>query len=113
MKKDEHKFQRFETLSDIHRAFSLPAPKHPLISLINNVSDDSGAIMPAGTHVLGFYKISYKTNLRGKIKYGQGYYDFDEGGMLFASPGQVMGAADNEPAVCSVFTLLIHPDFLL
>jgi AraC-like DNA-binding protein len=64
-------------------------------------------------HVLGFYKISYKPKLFGKLKYGQGYYDFDEGGLLFASPGQVVGTTDNETRVCSEYTLLIHPDFFL
>jgi AraC-like DNA-binding protein len=62
---------------------------------------------------LGFYKISYKPKLSGKVKYGQSYYDFDEGGLLFASPGQIIGRFDNEPAVCSEYTLLIHPDFFL
>ena len=49
----------------------------------------------------------------GKLRYGQGYYDFDEGGLLFASPGQVIGNTHNEARVCSELTLLIHPDFFL
>lgn len=32
---------------------------------------------------------------------------------MFAAPGQVIGGADNEGAVCSEYTLLVHPDFLL
>jgi AraC family transcriptional regulator, transcriptional activator of pobA len=63
--------------------------------------------------VLGFYKISYKPKLNGKLKYGQSYYDFDEGGLLFASPGQIIGSNDNDASVCSEYTLLIHPDFFL
>ena len=80
---------------------SMPATVHP----------------PAQPHVLAFYKISYKPRLGGKLKYGQHYYDFDEGGLLFASPNQVLGSdATDEPsnaADCSLYTLLIHPDFLL
>lgn len=113
MKKEEKSLQRFETLSDAHRIFGLPQPKHPLISMINAAPSWSDLQHPSGHHVLGFYKISYKPKLGGKLKYGQGYYDFDEGGLLFASPGQVMGAAENERTICSEYTLLIHPDFFL
>lgn len=110
MKKDENSPQKFTSLSDAHRSFGLPMPLHPLISLIN------GAIVrvaPPQNHLLSFYKISYKPKVSGKLKYGQSYYDFDEGGLLFASPGQVIGSNDNDASVCSEYTLLIHPDFLL
>ena len=113
MKKDENSLRKFETLSDAHRAFGLPQPKHPLISLLKGAPSWSQLHPPSQHHVLGFYKISYKPKLAGKLKYGQGYYDFDEGGLLFASPGQVIGAAENEEAICSEYTLLIHPDFFL
>jgi len=104
---------RFNTLSDAHRALGLPLPKHPLISMINGSSVRSELLQPTDQHVLSFYKVSYKPKLGGKIKYGQGYYDFDEGGLLFASPGQVIGGTENEDSVCSEYTLLIHPDFFL
>ena len=113
MKKGEKSPHKFETLSDAHRAFGLPQPKHPLISMINGSPSWSEINLPFEPHVLGFYKISYKPKLSGKLKYGQGYYDFDEGGLLFASPGQVMGGVENEETVCSEYTLLIHPDFFL
>jgi AraC-like DNA-binding protein len=113
MKKEEHSIQKFETLSDAHRAFGLPHPKHPLISMIKGAPSWSDIIQPSHPHVLGFYKISYKPKLAGKLKYGQGYYDFDEGGLLFASPGQVIGGVEEEGVVCSEYTLLIHPDFFL
>jgi len=113
MKRDENSLLKFESLSDAHRAFGLPHPKHPLISLINGSHIQVEMNKLPHNHVLGFYKISYKPKLSGKLKYGQGYYDFDEGGLLFASPGQVIGSGDEEGTVCSEYTLLIHPDFLL
>jgi AraC-like DNA-binding protein len=64
-------------------------------------------------HVLGFYKISYKPKLSGKMEYGQDYYDFDQGGLLFAAPGQIMGGKGSEDSACSQFSLFIHPDFFL
>lgn len=113
MKKEERGPHKFETLSDAHRAFGLPNPKHPLISMIKVAPSWSDLNQPSHNHVLGFYKISYKPKLAGKLKYGQGYYDFDEGGLLFASPGQIIGNVENEETVCSEFTLLIHPDYFL
>lgn len=113
MKKDEKNPHRFETLTDAYRAFGLPQPKHPLISLINVTPTLPDLHQTTQNHVLGFYKISCKPKLAGKLKYGQGYYDFDEGGLLFASPGQVVGGGDNEETMCSEYTLLIHPDFFL
>ena len=113
MKKEEKSLHKFETLSDAHRAFGMPQPKHPLISMINGAPALSELQQPPQHHVLGFYKISFKPKLGGRLKYGQGYYDFDDGGLLFASPGQVIGGGESEGTVCSEYTLLIHPDFFL
>ncbi|SHM19934.1 AraC family transcriptional regulator [Mucilaginibacter sp. OK098] len=112
MKKEESP-QNFESLSEAHRAFGLPKPVHPLISLINGANYPGQVIRPGGPHVLHFYKISYKAKLSGRLKYGQDYYDFDEGGLLFAAPNQIVGGgSDSETTDCSQYTLLIHPDFL-
>jgi len=92
----------------------LPQPKHPLISLINNEDHPVEMNGQPNSHILNFYKISYKPKLSGRLKYGQSYYDFDEGGLLFAAPNQIIGHdEDLSSSVCSLYTLLIHPDFLL
>src|SRR6201985_3024311 len=113
MKKDENSPLKFNSLSDVHKAFGLYKPLHPLISLISENTERPENIKPDGPHVLNFYKISYRPKFAGKLKYGQDYYDFDEGGLLFAAPGQIVGG-NNEDEVrnCSQHTLLIHPDFL-
>jgi AraC family transcriptional regulator, transcriptional activator of pobA len=116
MKKKEDGPLKFTSLLEAHRAFGLPAPRHPLISLINNMSSIAEGSQSNGSHVLNFYKISYKPKRKGRLRYGQGYYDFDEGGLLFAAPNQIIGGRDTEADVneaCSLYTLLIHPDFLL
>jgi AraC family transcriptional regulator, transcriptional activator of pobA len=116
MKKEENGLQKFSSLSEAHRALGLPSPKHPLISLINNPDAQAKPGSTRPPHVLNFYKISYKPELGGKLRYGQGYYDFDEGGLMFAAPGQVIGGNnenDGEAYVCSSYALLIHPDFFL
>jgi AraC family transcriptional regulator, transcriptional activator of pobA len=103
---------RFESLSEVHRLLGLPPPVHPLISLveITDAAIDPGKLPAA--FVYNFYKISLKLNLRGKLKYGQGYYDFEAGGLFFKGPNQVSGAGDHHHDHTG-FTMLIHPDFLL
>jgi AraC-like DNA-binding protein len=101
----------FRSLSALHQAMGLSAPLHPLISVINygeavfDPKDFENGIK------LDFYKISFKTKFNGKIRYGQGYYDFEEGGMSFVSPGQILKMNDEE-ADYSGMSLHIHPDFL-
>ena len=108
MKKDENIPLKFDSLSDAHRAFGLTKPLHPLISLISETTDRVEMIRPNSPHVLNFYKISYRPKFSGKLKYGQDYYDFDEGGLLFAAPGQIVGGNNEEDVTgCSIYALLI------
>ena len=59
---------------------------------------------------MDFYKISYKKYMSGKIRYGQHHYDFNNGGMSFIAPRQLI-AEDESNGECEGLTLLIHPDF--
>jgi AraC family transcriptional activator of pobA len=103
---------KFESLSKLHKVLELPAPMHPLVSLVNNMDGSVALDRLPIPHVLSFYKISYKMNLKGKFRYGQQFYDFDEGGMFFVAPNQITAAHENMGDQ-SGYTLLIHPDFLL
>src|ERR1700743_2848588 len=105
MKKEDIS-RKFDSISEAHQAFGLPKPRHPLISLIGSANIPAGGIQaPGGSHVLNFYKISYRPKLSGKLKYGQSYYDFDEGGLMFASPNQVIGGGKEEHQIegCSMY----------
>lgn len=111
MKREEGAFYKFESLSDFHRMFGLPKPLHPMISFfdlkdLNFVADE----IPKSI-ILNFYKIAYKMNVCGKAKYGQNYYDFGEGGLVFTAPNQLMESPDDN--VHAGHMLLIHPDFFL
>jgi AraC-like DNA-binding protein len=112
MKEKENIHRKFISLSDAHQAFGLPKPLHPLITLIDNTIHPLPATGLPNPHVLHFYKISYRTKIGGKFKYGQDYYDFNEGGLLFASPNQIIGSHGDTAECSSGYTLLIHPDFL-
>jgi AraC-like DNA-binding protein len=108
--------QKFSSLSEAHEAYGLPGPLHPLISIFRDMNMPVEEGGQPQSHVLSFYKISYKPKLSGKLRYGQDYYDFDEGGLLFAAPNQILGGhcdGGGAAAEHSLYTLLIHPDFFL
>jgi len=111
VKKEENIPCKFESLSELHWLIGLPKPLHPLISLVENKDNKIDLSRLPGSFIHNFYKISYKKNLSGKLKYGQSYYDFTEGGLFFTAPNQVSSIGEtNEDH--SGFTLLFHPDLL-
>lgn len=110
MKKEENIPHQFNVISDLHRVLGLPKPLHPLVSLVDNTQIRIDKEQLPGSFLLNFYKISYKKGLAGTIKYGQNYYDFEEGGMVFTSPNQLLAATDDTEYMG--LTLLIHPDFI-
>lgn len=101
----------FNSLSQLHKAMGQEAPSHPLISIMNYGEAQFEPKDFENGIILNFYKISFKTSFSGKLKYGQGYYDFEEGGMSFIAPGQLLKMQDEE-ANYDGMTLHIHPDFL-
>ncbi|WBS74133.1 helix-turn-helix transcriptional regulator [Elizabethkingia meningoseptica] len=113
MKSKDDKLVRFISISESHQAFGLPAPQHPLISLVHfNKDNPFNTSMAPIYDILSFYKITFITRNKGRLKYGRNYYDYDEGSMLFLAPDQLVGSTDyNSETYC--YILLIHPDFLL
>ncbi|MBK1897418.1 helix-turn-helix domain-containing protein [Chryseobacterium paridis] len=109
--KTNHSPVHFRTLSALREAMGLSAPSHPLITIVDykEVNFDPKTF-EHGTKS-DFYKISFKTKFNGKIRYGQGYYDFEEGGMSFVAPGQVL-IFEQEDRAYEGMSLHIHPDFI-
>jgi len=111
MKTENQKVRKLDSIPDIHKMLGIPGPMHPLISLIDSTVHQIDFNKLPESYVAEFYKITFITHLGGKFRYGQGYYDFKEGSLLFTAPNQVIGTADaykgNEG-----YSLIIHPDFL-
>jgi AraC family transcriptional activator of pobA len=100
-----------DSITDIHRALGLPAPLHPLITLIDTTANQLNTTHFPRYDVLPFYKIGCITKLAGRFNYGQAYYDFTEGSMLFTAPKQVVGS-DADYENLAGYVLFVHPDFL-
>ncbi|ANI88491.1 AraC family transcriptional regulator [Arachidicoccus ginsenosidimutans] len=112
MKKAGNKPHIFNSISELHRALALPKPKHPLVSVINLEETKCFDDESLRSVSYNFYCIAIKKNFEGKMRYGQQYYDFDEGVMTFFSPMQVVTTDIVEGLKLSGYWLVVHADFL-
>ncbi|QNF34780.1 helix-turn-helix transcriptional regulator [Adhaeribacter swui] len=102
-----------KSISEFHRLLSLPAPRHPLVSVINLnecifLEDEVWQ-----GFVNQFYCVALKREAKGKIKYGQQHYDYDKGVLSFTAPNQVQSLDLQNMECGSGYLLIFHPDFLL
>jgi AraC family transcriptional activator of pobA len=104
--------QHVNSVSQVHRILEIPSPKHPLVSVIDlSTLNHSNQAVP-GSFVNEFYSIFIKKDFEGKMRYGQQFYDFDNGVMIFCSPGQLISVEDTGSNKPKGWWLLFHPDFL-
>ncbi|TDQ08460.1 helix-turn-helix domain-containing protein [Pedobacter metabolipauper] len=106
-----NKLRVFQSITEMQRAFGLPQPLHPLISMLDYSKVEITKEMLSAPFVMNLYNITYNESAGCRMKYGQTTYDFQEGGMFFTSPGQPLTGVETADASLG-FTLLIHPDFL-
>ncbi|NRB49080.1 MAG: helix-turn-helix transcriptional regulator [Saprospiraceae bacterium] len=108
---------RIKSISQFHEILGLARPLHPLISLI----EDRDAIKKPNLDDKLFnirfssdlYSIMYKDKISGSIGYGRNTYDFQEGTIIFSSPGQVFTSPGKEDLKGKQgWTLLFHPDLI-
>lgn len=102
------------SISALHQFLGLRKPSNPLISVFdfNDVKLEPETILSAVT--TDFYVVALKKDCAGgKCRYGQQYYDFDEGVMYFIAPHQVLQFDDVLLNGVRGFVLVVHPDFLL
>ncbi|MEG0927504.1 MULTISPECIES: helix-turn-helix domain-containing protein [Chryseobacterium] len=105
--------EKVSSISTLHQFLGLKKPSNPLISVFNfdDVKLKSETILSAVT--TDFYVVILKKDCAGgKCRYGQQYYDFDEGIMYFIAPHQVLQFEDILLNEVRGFVLIIHPDFL-
>ncbi|HSZ31710.1 MAG TPA: helix-turn-helix transcriptional regulator [Puia sp.] len=111
MKKSGPKPHIVNSISELHRIFSLPKPEHPLISVIDLKQTHSIASEISESIVFNFYSVWLEKDVNTQLKYGQQYFDFEEGSMIFIAPGQVLSTYSDEYSP-SGWGLVFHPDFI-
>lgn len=102
---------KVNSISELNQLLGQPKPLHPLIALHDNKAMLLDKSLLPQSFLFDFYKISYKKALNGKVGYGQGYYDFDEGGMVFTAPNQLLTINDDDMDYEGM-TLLFHTNFI-
>ena len=107
--------RRFHTISEFHQIVGLPAPQHPLLSVVDVSTVPPAASGESVSLVLDFYAISLKRLRNVHVQYGQQPFDFNEGILSFMAPQQVFSWAVADQGVAvekSGWVLYLHPDFL-
>lgn len=112
MRKETTQPHVINSISELHRLLSLPKPEHPLVSVINLGDIKCHFDEAIKSVIYNFYSVCIKKDFTGKLKYGQNYYDFDEGVMTFFSPGQVISTVTPDDMAINGWWLVIHPDFV-
>jgi AraC-like DNA-binding protein len=106
-------FLKIESISQLQRMLGYEKPRHPLVTVI-----DYAQIKPNPEHfntriVMDFYVVSLKDPAPKSLQYGRQYYDFEEGTMMFLSPGQVFSVREfSENVQYEGWGLYFHPDLL-
>ncbi|MBA4852662.1 AraC family transcriptional regulator [Emticicia sp. BO119] len=98
----------FNTINE-YNAFNNHEALHPLVSVL----DFSKANQRTGSRMnFGIYCIILKDVDCGDLKYGRNYYDYQEGTLVFISPGQVVDVENKAYYQPTGHGLAFHPDLL-
>lgn len=109
--KDNFQSYHFSNISQLMGHLGESPPAHPLIGLVDNSKPWIEVFEKGAKITLDFYKISFKKNFKGKVRYGQAYYDFQEGGLAFLKPRQVVVYSEI-PESYEGYVLYFHPDLI-
>ena len=108
---------KFDTVSE-YNALNDHETLHPLVSVID-FSKSKAWSWPAGKDIksikvnYGLYCIFLKEIKCGDLKYGCNYYDYEEGTLVFISPGQMVEVEYfGENFQPKGYALLFHPEFI-
>lgn len=102
---------RIESIADYNRLASVET-LHPLVSIIDFSQSDSSYKNYSHFHY-GIYAIFLKEYDCGELRYGRNKYDYQEGSLVFVSPGQILEIIRREPAQQPKgLALLFHPDLI-
>ncbi len=107
--------KHFKTISEFHQFRELPAPAHPLISVIDLEKVKHLHAYEPKNLVLDFYSIAVKRTSNIQMQYGQQPFNFNEGIISFIAPNQVIALSvkDTRKEIKqSGWVIYIHPDFL-
>jgi AraC family transcriptional activator of pobA len=100
---------RFDTVNQ-YNVFNQQETLHPLVTVIDL---STASPRKKASQYMGCYGIFLKDVVCGDLRYGKEYYDYQEGTLVFMSPGQVFTVEnDGELYQPKGHALVFHPDLL-
>jgi AraC family transcriptional activator of pobA len=100
------------SVTEQRRLVGLPGPAHPLIDVFRMEDIPASPDGRPRSLQLNLYCVALKRKVQGKVQYGQGYYDYDEGLMSFFAPGQITANVPDQHQL-EGWCVSFHPDLLL
>ncbi len=109
------KTHHFSDLAEFNQFFEMPAPEHPLLSVVSTETpvDEATASCFAEPIMVSndCYTISFKKITSGEILYGRTTYDFKNGSMMFTGPRQQV-VFDGVSIASKSRHISVHEDFI-
>jgi len=103
------------SISQAHEAAGLSQPKHPLVTVVQT-KDYKPTVDFSGVKVVNnLYQVTLKDLGCGNLFYGKNSYDYENGTLVFTSPGQVTifeGEMPTENDDSTGWTLAFHSDLI-
>lgn len=103
------------SISQAHQSMGLPKPKHPLVTVVHTKDFNTQLDLNGVKIVNNLYQVTLKQIGCGNLFYGKNSYDYEEGTLVFTSPGQVTvfeGEMPTENSLDTGWTLAFHPDLI-
>lgn len=99
----------YDTVKQYSQLFNNPT-LHPLISFLDLAKSD---LLKRTKFMMNIYAIVIKETNCGDLRYGNKYYDYDEGTVVFFSPGQII-TPEPEGELHQPYgkALVFHPDLI-
>lgn len=104
-----------DSISQAHQSMGLPKPKHPLVSVVHTKDFNTELDFNGVKIINNLYQVTLKQLGCGNLFYGKNSYDYEEGTLVFTSPGQVTvfeGEMPTETDSDEGWTLAFHPDLI-
>jgi AraC-like DNA-binding protein len=100
---------RIDTVSQ-YNAYAGVDTLHPLVSVVNF---NEVPTIQHFRHYIGVYAVFLKNIKCGNMTYGCQPYDYEDGTLVFVSPGQIYGIdSDGKAIKPSGYALVFHPDLI-
>jgi AraC family transcriptional regulator, transcriptional activator of pobA len=80
----------YHDISQLFDALQLPGPVHKHVGLLDYSTMKVTEPEVERQFIFDFYTLTFKRSFKGKVGYGQGFYNFKNGGLLFTAPRQII-----------------------